>query len=240
MAEPKTRPPKNTNSRTGPRKPGDAPEKTPDVSGEALADILASGPCVYCGAPATTVDHVTPLAKGGRHAVSNLVPACQPCNSSKAAKLLANWNQARVTQALACSLKVCAQLNLQRLQLSVTHPPSPFAWASISGMAGPVPPPIMAMTSPRTSPADSGLHALMRVGSHPGEPGIVLDPVRHPRPADPVQLLLVLGLPAEDVQRLRGVHQRVTPAGLLGVDLRLRPDERAHRLHLPLSQPQPV
>jgi len=91
--------------------------KTPDVSGEALADILASGPCVYCGAPATTVDHVTPLAKGGRHAVSNLVPACQPCNSSKAAKLLANWNQARVTQALACSLKVCAQLNLQRLQL---------------------------------------------------------------------------------------------------------------------------
>ncbi len=91
--------------------------KTVTVSGDDLTSVLMSGPCVYCGAPATTVDHVTPLARGGHHAVYNLVPACGTCNSSKGAKLLADWNQARVTQALACSLKVCAQFNLQRPQL---------------------------------------------------------------------------------------------------------------------------
>jgi 5-methylcytosine-specific restriction endonuclease McrA len=42
--------------------------------------------CVYCGAPATTVDHVVAVANGGTHELSNLVPACSPCNSSKAAR----------------------------------------------------------------------------------------------------------------------------------------------------------
>lgn len=39
--------------------------------------------CHYCGAPATTVDHVVPLASGGTHAVINTVPACRPCNEQK-------------------------------------------------------------------------------------------------------------------------------------------------------------
>lgn len=56
------------------------------------ARVLAPGPdghppsCVLrirCdGAPATTVDHVVPVARGGRHA-GNLVPACAACNASK-------------------------------------------------------------------------------------------------------------------------------------------------------------
>lgn len=48
--------------------------------------------CVYCGeARSLTIDHVVPLAKGGRDEPSNIVPACKPCNSSKGAKLLAEW-----------------------------------------------------------------------------------------------------------------------------------------------------
>jgi 5-methylcytosine-specific restriction protein A len=45
-----------------------------------------SGQCqlrIKCnGAPATSWHHSLPLAKGGSHARSNMVPACIPCNSS--------------------------------------------------------------------------------------------------------------------------------------------------------------
>lgn len=45
--------------------------------------------CQYCGArgPETplTVDHVTPTALGGTDEPSNLVTACEPCNTGKAA-----------------------------------------------------------------------------------------------------------------------------------------------------------
>jgi len=51
------------------------------------------GCCAYCGSTSRplTQDHVIPLARGGRHAIGNLLPACQPCNSSKGAKLLIEW-----------------------------------------------------------------------------------------------------------------------------------------------------
>jgi 5-methylcytosine-specific restriction endonuclease McrA len=41
--------------------------------------------CIYCGnKPAKlTMDHITPLSKGGSHTKSNVVPACKSCNSSK-------------------------------------------------------------------------------------------------------------------------------------------------------------
>jgi 5-methylcytosine-specific restriction endonuclease McrA len=42
--------------------------------------------CVYCGKRRKgklTQDHITPLSKGGSHTLSNIVPACSPCNSSK-------------------------------------------------------------------------------------------------------------------------------------------------------------
>lgn len=51
------------------------------------AEILAANPvCVYCGAPATTVDHVIPVAKGGTSDPGNLVAACIACNASKQAR----------------------------------------------------------------------------------------------------------------------------------------------------------
>lgn len=41
--------------------------------------------CAYCGKPSQrlTIDHVIPLSKGGPHTIQNIVPACNPCNSSK-------------------------------------------------------------------------------------------------------------------------------------------------------------
>jgi 5-methylcytosine-specific restriction endonuclease McrA len=49
--------------------------------------------CAYCGVPESssiklTRDHLTPVTKGGLHTKENIVPACQPCNARKGAKLL--------------------------------------------------------------------------------------------------------------------------------------------------------
>lgn len=44
------------------------------------------GRCWVCGDPATTVDHVKPLSKGGLHLASNMRPACGPCNFRKHAR----------------------------------------------------------------------------------------------------------------------------------------------------------
>lgn len=41
--------------------------------------------CVYCGRKMVRLaqDHITPLSQGGAHTRSNIVPACQSCNSKK-------------------------------------------------------------------------------------------------------------------------------------------------------------
>jgi 5-methylcytosine-specific restriction endonuclease McrA len=39
--------------------------------------------CWICGDPATAIDHVKPLAKGGAHMLCNFRPICQPCNNMK-------------------------------------------------------------------------------------------------------------------------------------------------------------
>jgi len=40
--------------------------------------------CAHCGAVGPShIDHVIPLAKGGRHSIGNLQPLCQVCNGSK-------------------------------------------------------------------------------------------------------------------------------------------------------------
>jgi hypothetical protein len=81
---------------------------------EIYRQIQSSGPCVYCGEPAQTVDHITPLARGGYEIERNLVPACKPCNSSKRDRMLAEWDQARVRHALSVSWQVWAEYERQR------------------------------------------------------------------------------------------------------------------------------
>jgi 5-methylcytosine-specific restriction endonuclease McrA len=46
--------------------------------------------CFYCGCTdkKLTQDHVYPISRGGNHTKSNIVPACQSCNSRKGAKIL--------------------------------------------------------------------------------------------------------------------------------------------------------
>ena len=42
--------------------------------------------CAYCGKRRKghlTQDHLTPLSKGGNHTLTNIIPACQSCNSKK-------------------------------------------------------------------------------------------------------------------------------------------------------------
>ncbi len=47
----------------------------------------ASGVCHYCGKNVginkLTMDHVIPLARGGRSTKGNLVPCCKACNNAK-------------------------------------------------------------------------------------------------------------------------------------------------------------
>jgi 5-methylcytosine-specific restriction endonuclease McrA len=39
-----------------------------------------------CGGPATSIDHVKPLSKGGQNLLANLRPACISCNARKGGK----------------------------------------------------------------------------------------------------------------------------------------------------------
>ncbi len=58
---------------------------------------LAKGVCHYCGgraAPADlTMDHIVPIARGGRSVKGNLVPACKECNNRKRELLPMEWEE---------------------------------------------------------------------------------------------------------------------------------------------------
>lgn len=47
---------------------------------------------VGCGRRATTIDHVHPRSKGGKHIWTNVVAACSKCNSRKADHMLEDTN----------------------------------------------------------------------------------------------------------------------------------------------------
>ncbi|GAB6096938.1 HNH endonuclease [Desulfatiferula olefinivorans] len=57
----------------------------------------AKGVCHYCGASVTpselTMDHVVPLARGGRSTKGNVVPACKDCNTKKKKLLPMEWDE---------------------------------------------------------------------------------------------------------------------------------------------------
>jgi 5-methylcytosine-specific restriction endonuclease McrA len=55
----------------------------------------AKGICHYCGRPTParelTMDHIVPLARGGRSTKGNCVPACKDCNNRKKSLLPMEW-----------------------------------------------------------------------------------------------------------------------------------------------------
>ena len=57
----------------------------------------AKGTCHYCGKAtppkALTMDHIVPIARGGRSTKGNVVPACKECNTAKKQLLPMEWEQ---------------------------------------------------------------------------------------------------------------------------------------------------
>lgn len=74
--------------------------------------------CVYCGeidSKGNDVDHVRPLSRGGIEHESNLVSACDTCNSSKRARLLTEWDISKVIRAASSSYGSLIRAELSRL-----------------------------------------------------------------------------------------------------------------------------
>src|SRR3954466_16114665 len=59
------------------------------------------GRCVYCGAAATSLDHVVPRSRGGAHTWDNVVSACGRCNHIKAARGIAELGWRRRQKPVA-------------------------------------------------------------------------------------------------------------------------------------------
>jgi 5-methylcytosine-specific restriction endonuclease McrA len=59
------------------------------------------GRCVYCAAPATSIDHVVPRSRGGEHVWENVVSCCRRCNHAKADRGLPElgWRMPRQPRA---------------------------------------------------------------------------------------------------------------------------------------------
>jgi 5-methylcytosine-specific restriction protein A len=57
----------------------------------------ASGVCYYCGKIVKhrelSMDHLIPLARGGRSTRDNLVPSCKDCNNKKKSMLPVEWEE---------------------------------------------------------------------------------------------------------------------------------------------------
>ena len=58
---------------------------------------IAQGRCHYCAAQVPpkelTLDHILPLARGGRSTKGNCVPACKSCNNKKRDLLPLEWQE---------------------------------------------------------------------------------------------------------------------------------------------------
>lgn len=58
---------------------------------------LAQGRCHYCNgsfpADELTMDHIVPVARGGKASRNNVVPCCKECNSRKKYLLPMEWQE---------------------------------------------------------------------------------------------------------------------------------------------------
>ncbi len=61
--------------------------------------------CAYCSQSLPlTLDHVIPLARGGKHVRENILAACKPCNSRKSDFLLHEWNPPQILDGIVISI----------------------------------------------------------------------------------------------------------------------------------------
>ena len=58
-------------------------------------NLSAKAACYYCGRPLkkgeVTMDHVVPIAQGGKSTPGNVVPACKACNTAKRDMTAVEW-----------------------------------------------------------------------------------------------------------------------------------------------------
>jgi 5-methylcytosine-specific restriction endonuclease McrA len=64
---------------------------TADPETREYVAVIRLDPCVYCGGPTDTVDHIRPVSLGGPNHWTNLAPACRPCNSGKKDRRLLSY-----------------------------------------------------------------------------------------------------------------------------------------------------
>ena len=65
-----------------------------DLTPSQWADIVAAwGGCAYCLAEGKPLqrDCITPISRGGRYTLDNVVPACASCNASKSNSEVTGW-----------------------------------------------------------------------------------------------------------------------------------------------------
>lgn len=64
--------------------------------------VVAAAVCYYCNTRVArsdaTMDHIVPIAQGGRSAKGNVVLACKACNSAKRDRTAAEWALERAPQ----------------------------------------------------------------------------------------------------------------------------------------------
>lgn len=94
---------------------------------EEIAEVLAvlgmtadNISCIYCGDKCNAWDHLRPLVVGRRPTgyiseIANLVPACQPCNSSKGNSHWRDWISGKAPQSPATRGLIDIAPRIQRL-----------------------------------------------------------------------------------------------------------------------------
>jgi len=74
---------------------------------------VTEGRCAYCGARigkrGGSLDHLTPVSRGGADAVGNLVLSCKPCNDRKGPRTATEYVRDLVTAAVALQRRLRRQ-----------------------------------------------------------------------------------------------------------------------------------
>jgi HNH endonuclease len=95
------------------------PEEIADAL-EILGMTAETVTCIYCGDKSSAWDHLRPIVVGRRPTgfiseIANLVPCCQPCNSSKGNKPWRTWMAGEAPQSSASRNVPDLQSRIERL-----------------------------------------------------------------------------------------------------------------------------